>query len=154
MSALETEDDEESETDTDEAEVASLEIAKKLGRRMSDAMKSSPMDTEPGQPPSKGEGDTTHFASPGDLAAQLYANPKLAALRGMAMSPLQTSNIKPSTVTSPPILANPKCSGYFVEPVSVSSICFSKPYVDSDLDGLDGTIFGRGRAGWKDHMPE
>lgn len=56
-----------------------------------------------------------------DLAAQLHANPKLAALRspgGLSMTPLQpaTRVIDKSTI-SPPILMNPKCSGYFVEPV-------------------------------------
>ncbi|VDC07927.1 unnamed protein product [Peniophora sp. CBMAI 1063] len=58
--------------------------------------------------------------SPADLAAQLYANPKLAALRapgGMSMTPLQTSSGQRSDPRSPPILANPKCSGYFVEPM-------------------------------------
>ncbi|KZV59928.1 hypothetical protein PENSPDRAFT_659853 [Peniophora sp. CONT] len=58
--------------------------------------------------------------SPADLAAQLYANPKLAALRGaggMGMTPLQTSGGSRPDPRSPPILANPKCSGYFVEPM-------------------------------------
>ena len=57
-----------------------------------------------------------------DLAAQLHANPKLAGLRssgGLAMTPLQTTTraIDKASI-SPPILMNPKCSGYFVEPVS------------------------------------
>jgi len=53
-----------------------------------------------------------HLVSPAELAAQLLANPKLAALR----SPKAASPI------SPPILTNPKCSGYFVEPVCAWSI--------------------------------
>ncbi|KAF9051219.1 hypothetical protein BDZ89DRAFT_1088719 [Hymenopellis radicata] len=120
--AVESEDDDEPEVTTDlsnEAGPTSVDAAAKLGRRMSDAVISSPGDTEPGQPPSKPEVEATQYASPGDLAAQLYANPKLAALRGpagMSMTPLQTNNIKPNVI-SPPILANPKCSGYFVEPM-------------------------------------
>ncbi|KAF9817014.1 hypothetical protein IEO21_03688 [Rhodonia placenta] len=62
-----------------------------------------------------------------DLAAQLYANPKLAALRSppaalnMTALTLPVSSSSPSGVKglpySPPILVNPKCSGYFVEPM-------------------------------------
>jgi dual specificity phosphatase 12 len=61
------------------------------------------------------------FQHGADLAAQLHANPKLAALRspgGLSMTPLHTTprGIDKSSI-SPPILMNPKCSGYFVEPV-------------------------------------
>ncbi len=56
-----------------------------------------------------------------DLAAQLHANPKLASLRppgGLTMTPLQTTTrVIDKASISPPILMNPKCSGYFVEPV-------------------------------------
>lgn len=59
-----------------------------------------------------------------DLAAQLHANPKLAALRspgGLSMTPMTPLQAGPKTIDkssiSPPILMNPKCSGYFVEPV-------------------------------------
>lgn len=68
-----------------------------------------------------GAGTFQHGA---DLAAQLHSNPKLAALRspgGLSMTPLHTTTspraIDKSSI-SPPILMNPKCSGYFVEPVS------------------------------------
>ena len=54
---------------------------------------------------------TTHFISPSDLSSQLFANPTLAALRSA------NSQVSPSSVNSPPILMNTKCSGYFVEPV-------------------------------------
>lgn len=64
------------------------------------------------------------FQHGADLAAQLHSNPKLAALRspgGLSMTPLHTATtpraIDKSSI-SPPILMNPKCSGYFVEPVS------------------------------------
>ncbi|KZP33795.1 phosphatases II, partial [Athelia psychrophila] len=50
--------------------------------------------------------------SAAELSAQLYANPKLAGLRTPSvMTP------PPAPVESPPILVNPKCSGYFVEPM-------------------------------------
>ena len=66
-----------------------------------------------------GAGTLQHGA---DLAAQLHANPKLAALRspgGLAMTALNTTTrVIDKTSISPPILMNPKCSGYFVEPVS------------------------------------
>ena len=58
---------------------------------------------------------TTHFSTPSDLASQLFANSKLAALRS-ADTPAS-----PTLVNSPPILLNAKCSGYFVEPVSPGS---------------------------------
>ncbi|KAI0032407.1 hypothetical protein K488DRAFT_78503 [Vararia minispora EC-137] len=75
----------------------------------------------PPPPASSTTTTTSGLQSPSDLAAQLYANPKLAALRGpmgMGMMPILTSNVRPDKASvSPPILANPKCSGYFVEPM-------------------------------------
>ncbi|KAK0454898.1 hypothetical protein EV421DRAFT_1759917 [Armillaria borealis] len=154
MSALETEDDDEIDlsgvtktdlTPTNNAGVPSIDAATFLGRRLSDAVIAmSPSDTEPGQPPSAPQNgaETTQFSSPGDLAAQLYANPKLAALRtpmGMGMTSIQTNVNRSNTSTSsPPILMNPKCSGYFVEPVNE----------------MDGTVLGEWRSGWKDYMPQ
>ena len=70
---------------------------------------------------SAGGGPLQHGA---DLAAQLQTNPKLAALRspgGFSMTPMTPLQAAPKTIDkssiSPPILMNPKCSGYFVEPV-------------------------------------
>ncbi|KAH9849816.1 hypothetical protein C2E23DRAFT_350969 [Lenzites betulinus] len=80
---------------------------------------------------------TNSYIHPSDLAAQLSAHPKLAALRapaGLAMTPTsggssptrsapQTpglANVRSANYfapVSPPILMNPKCSGYFVEPL-------------------------------------
>ncbi|KDQ58506.1 hypothetical protein JAAARDRAFT_34319 [Jaapia argillacea MUCL 33604] len=59
------------------------------------------------------------FSHPSDLAAQLFANPKLAALRSpMAMTPMtQTPSVKPTQPIPAPILINAKCSGYFLEPM-------------------------------------
>ena len=59
---------------------------------------------------------TTHFINPSDISSQSFANPALAALRS-ANSP-----VSPSSINSPLILLNTKCSGYFVEPVSAGSI--------------------------------
>lgn len=128
--ALDSDDAHVSRTSHDPIQAASL-----LGRRLSDAVIASPADTTDNPSP---EGDSvstsrmsptvpepapaisTHaqlpnsLANPSDLAAQLYANPKLAALRSSAnMAPMQPTG----KAASPPILVNPKCSGYFVEPV-------------------------------------
>jgi dual specificity phosphatase 12 len=72
-------------------------------------------------------GSTGTFQHGAELAAQLHTNPKLAALRspgGFSMTPMTPLHaatapraIDKSSI-SPPILMNPKCSGYFVEPVS------------------------------------
>lgn len=110
----------------------SMEAAAWLGRRLSDAVLAmtpdtlSPTDEEPANLDSAEHADqlpeesTTHFGSSGDLVAQLYANPKLAALRSpMGMKPILASTSKPQIQMSPPILANPKCSGYFLEPVGI-----------------------------------
>lgn len=59
---------------------------------------------------------STQYASPLDLAAELHSHPKLVALR----TPPSLSMTGIRSVASPPILMNPKCSGYFVEPVGVS----------------------------------
>lgn len=83
--------------------------------------------TGKGRPPpaspatSAGGGTLQHGA---DLAAQLHAHPKLAPLRtpgGLSMTPMTPLQTAPKTIDkssiSPPILMNPKCSGYFVEPM-------------------------------------
>ncbi|PPR00800.1 hypothetical protein CVT24_000732 [Panaeolus cyanescens] len=68
----------------------------------------------------------TQLISPSELTSQLLSNPKLAALRsqsfsqgGDANSSSESSNSIPGlpSFSSPPILINPKCSGYFVEPM-------------------------------------
>ncbi|KAF8184044.1 hypothetical protein K438DRAFT_1838146 [Mycena galopus ATCC 62051] len=102
-----------------------FEAATRLGRCLSDAALASPSDTSPLAPDANGaNGAMMHFSSPGggDIAAQLFNNPKLAAFRApleMARSPLtMTMTSLPSLVSvSQPILVNPKCSGYLVEPM-------------------------------------
>ncbi|KAJ7461746.1 hypothetical protein B0H11DRAFT_2055850 [Mycena galericulata] len=106
------------------ASTHAFEAATRLGRRLSDAVIASPADTSPAElrAPEGGAPNrppTTHFSSSEDIAAQLFAHPKLAAFRGPMMSPLtplQGSGPKMLPI-SPPILVNPKCSGYFVEPM-------------------------------------
>lgn len=116
----------------------SLEAATRLGRRMSDAVLATTPDTlsptseesiknldsseQTDQPPE--EEQTTHFASNGDLVSQLYTNPKFTALRssmGRGFSPMSPTFPKP-----PPILVNPKCSGYFTEPMQ-----WMEPFLES-----------------------
>jgi dual specificity phosphatase 12 len=84
---------------------------------------SGAISENPNSAPTTGKGRPTlqHGA---DLAAQLQGNPKLAALRspgGLSMTPMTPLLTAPKTIDkssiSPPILMNPKCSGYFVEPV-------------------------------------
>ncbi|KAF8637468.1 hypothetical protein AX16_010796 [Volvariella volvacea WC 439] len=67
---------------------------------------------------------SSQYATSADLSAALMANPKLAALRSPHISPAPAApaSIAPLpsiTPISPPILINPKCSGYFVEPVGL-----------------------------------
>jgi len=137
------------------------QVATHLGRRMSDAMLTSPVDVDvnpagekegtilkepqsrepvrspqvaspPLSPPNSFSPTRAHaspLASPNDLAAQLYANPKLTALRGASGSGIESAGTasgsggatgaspRQQLPVSPPILMNPKCSGYFVEPM-------------------------------------
>ena len=121
------------------AEDISIHASQLLGRRLSDAVISLAGDTNP--PPENRTGSyfradgstvtehssdapeaavetpTTHLISPTDLAAQLMSDPKLAALRSPAASVTQVPASKAAPISAP-ILVNPKCSGYFVEPVS------------------------------------
>ena len=71
---------------------------------------------------------TPRLAHPSDISARLYSNPVIAALRpGLSVVPTPSPSLVSlpvgATSTSirpamrPPILINPKCSGYFVEPV-------------------------------------
>lgn len=65
---------------------------------------------------------STQYASPLDLAAELHSHPKLVALR----TPPSLSMTGIRSVASPPILMNPKCSGYFVEPMK-----WMEPFLES-----------------------
>ncbi|KAG6850082.1 hypothetical protein H0H93_001215 [Arthromyces matolae] len=113
----------------------SRRTAQLIGRRMSDAVISplkdpqeSPLESfqtmryalDENHPQQAGEKTLpTTFISPSELAAELMTNPKLAALRthGLETSPTPHLSRPPSQSQSAPILMNPKCSGYFVEPM-------------------------------------
>ena len=75
--------------------------------QFSNAVVSTVMDGEV-QP----EAQSTGLNSTGELSLHLFTNPILAALRST------NAPVSPSSVNSPHILFNAKCSGYFVEPVS------------------------------------
>jgi dual specificity phosphatase 12 len=102
----------------------SLEAATSLGHQLSDAISASPnLPQDPVPPPFVETMSTadvnsqphsappTDVTSPSDLAAHLFANPNLVSLKWGA---------------SPPILNNPHCSGYFLEPVGANLLCASK----------------------------
>ena len=88
-------------------------------RGMSDSLSMSALEVEeepeiekenkPDSPSANG------FAHPNSISAQLYANPKLAALRtaGLPAGAAQS----PTLASAPPILVDSRCSGYFVEAV-------------------------------------
>ncbi|KAG6333939.1 hypothetical protein ID866_5150 [Astraeus odoratus] len=147
MSALETEDDSSDTvkagvTRSPPLRRSSLASMDSIGRDLSDALdavsaaepsevlppadeaqdaKGSPdLDSSSHPVPEQGQASNlnTQYASPADLAAQLYSNPKLAALRRQP-SLSMTSITGPSSkqAFSPPILMNPNCSGYFLEPM-------------------------------------
>ncbi|KAJ7269685.1 hypothetical protein C8J57DRAFT_318735 [Mycena rebaudengoi] len=124
ISALDTEDDpaevevEPSQMDSPLPPSNTFVAAAHLGRRLSEAVLASPGDTSPAAqdapaPAADAKPTTTHFSSSEDIAAQLFAHPKLAAFR----TPLASLQGSPKQPISPPILMNPKCSGYFVEPM-------------------------------------
>ncbi|KAF8174097.1 hypothetical protein BJ912DRAFT_66559 [Pholiota molesta] len=120
----------------------SIQASKMIGQKLSEAVISTPTS---GDKPNGKEGEAlfftekegaineyssaspttsidqpvTQFISPSDLAIQLTANPKLAALRSPSLppSPSHSASFKSMAPLSAPILANPKCSGYFVEPM-------------------------------------
>ncbi|KAJ7468029.1 hypothetical protein FB451DRAFT_1369092 [Mycena latifolia] len=128
MSALETDDDDAESPQQQQQQPAlppshasAFAAATRLGRRLSDAVLASPADTSPSAP----EDAATHFSSADDLAAHLLEHPKLAALRERpVMSPL--TPLQSPAAASPPILVNPKCSGYFVEPMK-----WMEPFLES-----------------------
>ena len=92
-----------------------------------------------------------------ELAAQLHSNPKLAALRspgGFTMTPIQTNTraIDKASI-SPPILMNPKCSGYFVEPVR-RVVLYKKSLVLISTDEMDGFFLRRWTTCGEDNLPK
>ncbi|EIN08594.1 hypothetical protein PUNSTDRAFT_114048 [Punctularia strigosozonata HHB-11173 SS5] len=104
-----------------------------------------PQKAVPPRQQDAGQGGTTarQFSSSRDIAAELMANPKLAALRsptGLQMTPMQAGGgvaggsqqqhqqqlQQKMAANVPPILADPKCSGYFLEPMK-----WMEPFLES-----------------------
>ncbi|KAF8879643.1 hypothetical protein CPB84DRAFT_1687860 [Gymnopilus junonius] len=135
-SAIESED--EGDSESGEASVVAR-VSQLLGRRLSDALittagdsdrtpqglnkdtsanASDYMSAKPVEyPDTTFEHPSTPLVSPSDLSAQLFANPKLAALRSPGIPLTNGIPLMSPKPVSAPILANPKCSGYFVEPM-------------------------------------
>ena len=92
-----------------------------------------------------------------ELAAQLHSNPKLAALRspgGFTMTPILTNTrVIDKASISPPILMNPKCSGYFVEPVRRVVLC-KKSLVLISSDEMDGFFLRGWSTCGEDNLPK
>ncbi|KAF5357003.1 hypothetical protein D9756_006485 [Leucocoprinus leucothites] len=142
MSSAVDDDDDDDEGEGGPPEHFHAEAARLLGRRLSDAVitpasestkellpsDASEIGAEASESPTAANGAssqepmTTHLISSANLAAHLYANPKLAALRSSSSSiptpPTSPGIAQPKQfVVSAPIIVNPKCSGYFVEPM-------------------------------------
>ncbi|TRM62330.1 hypothetical protein BD626DRAFT_498862 [Schizophyllum amplum] len=128
-SAVADESDDEADK---EAFAQAKEEARQLGRRMSAAMEGSEGSSQRAEivtqimreervkkeAPKSQPGTPATYFSPSDLAAQLNANPKLTALRRDSLGATSAGGpSRGSANSSPPILMNPKCSGYFVEPM-------------------------------------
>lgn len=98
----------------------SNELWEKLAEQANDPNAQKSLGKEESLPP-------TNLMNPTDLTKQLLSNPKLAALRSSSSIPQVGDGAPPPATSSsmsglpsfssPPILMNPKCSGYFVEPV-------------------------------------
>lgn len=101
----------------------SIEDARLIGRRLSNAVLTPVGDkksheTNGRESEGANQKPLTSLVSPADLAAQLYSNPNIASLRSLSGVASPTSIPKSTVPVSPPILINPKCSGYFVEPMA------------------------------------
>jgi len=86
-----------------------------FGRGMSESLSMSALELEDDHEIEKEKKNdppgANGLAHPHTISAQLFANPKLAALRttGLPTTP------SPALASAPPILADQRCSGYFVE---------------------------------------
>jgi hypothetical protein len=76
---------------------------------------------------------------------------QLAALRTAGVPKNTTPS--PTLVSVPPILADKRCSGYFVEAVCPYDPMFYFPRL-MVLDEMDGTVLGERRNGRKDYLPK
>lgn len=107
------------EDPTNEEKDAHEQAENKLNDNKLSTRKSSP------PPPINTASKGGPFFSPKDLADRLDSNPKLALLKSPlgslgGLQPMTKINSSMSLqAMSPPLLINTKCSGYFIEPVSM-----------------------------------
>jgi dual specificity phosphatase 12 len=90
-----------------------------FGRGMSETLSMSALEVEEDheiEKEMKSESPSVGgLVHPSSLSAQLHAHPKLAALRTTGLPTGTTPS--PTLASAPPILVDPRCSGYFVEAV-------------------------------------
>ncbi|KAF9653644.1 phosphatases II, partial [Thelephora ganbajun] len=97
------------------AKLLGLDGFASLGRGMSESLSMSALEIEeePEIEKAPGSPSISGLAHPSSISAQLYANPKLAALRTPGLPASTTAS--PTFASVPPILVDSRCSGYFVE---------------------------------------
>lgn len=91
-----------------------VDLGESISKKLSESENAAaPVENNPANPP--------RLAHASQLTAQLSSNPKIAALRsGLSVIPAPSPSL--ANTGGSPILSNPKCSGYFVEPVRLC--CF------------------------------
>jgi dual specificity phosphatase 12 len=137
------------------ARLLGLDGPASFGRGMSETLSMSALEVdderEIGKEKKPDSPSVNGLAHPHSISAQLYANPKLAALRTTGLPKSTTPS--PTLASVPPILADQRCSGYFVEAVRPCGYRLHSPHL-MVLDEMDGTVSRERRVGWKDHLPE
>jgi dual specificity phosphatase 12 len=122
-----------------------------FGHGMSESLSMSALEVEEGPEIEKEKkpdlSDFNGLAHPNSISAQLYANPKLAALRTAGL-PTSTPS-SPALASAPPILVDQRCSGYFVEAVRPYGSTFHRTRLMA-LDEMDGAVLGERRDGRQD----
>jgi len=88
-----------------------------LGRGMSESLSMSALELDDEHEIEKEKKpdspSVTGLAHPSVLSTQLHAHPKLGALRTTGLTAINPPS--PTLASAPPILVDPRCSGYFVE---------------------------------------
>lgn len=144
LSIAESKDAENSKTDGAEADVKPAETVESPTPKIDVSSVAFPSNPRPPViPPGRASQSTNSgLAHPSDLSAELFTNPTLAALRGINVVTRPSPLLSPSAHApySPPILANSKCSGYFVEPVSTPVLYLSIRSEAACLVKMDGTV--------------
>ncbi|KAI0761117.1 protein-tyrosine phosphatase-like protein [Irpex lacteus] len=86
-----------------------VDLGESISKKLSESENAAaPVENSPANPP--------RLAHASQLTAQLSSNPKIAVLRsGLSVIPAPSPSL--ANTGGSPILSNPKCSGYFVEPL-------------------------------------